>query len=310
MLTRRKFLQKSLFVAGIAPFTQSLANKMVGSGEVVKISILHTNDVHSHVDPFPDNHKRYAGKGGAQNRYNMIQKHRKENPNTLLFDCGDIFQGTPYFNLYGGELELKLMSKMGYDAATMGNHDFDNGMDGFLSVKKHANFPFVCSNYDFSETILNNHTLPYKIFKKEGVKIGVFGLGIELDGLVGKKLFGKTVYKNPIMVANEITTILRHEQQCDVVICLSHLGYSYDSEKVSDLKLAKATSGIDLILGGHTHTFMENAEVVRNSKGKEVLVNQVGWAGINLGKVDLFVSKLTKKRLNLSQVQKGFMEVN
>lgn len=309
MLTRRQFLQRSLIAAGVAPLTHSVVGDMLKSGEAVKISILHTNDVHSHIDPFPDNHKRYPGKGGVQNRYTIIQKHRKENKNTLLFDCGDIFQGTPYFNLYDGELELKLMSKMGYDAATMGNHDFDNGMDGFLAVKKHANFPFICSNYDFSDTILHNQTLPFKIFKKEGVKIGVFGLGIELDGLVDKKLFGKTVYKNPVKVANEYATLLRHEHGCDLVICLSHLGYNYDSEKVSDVQLAKRTSGIDLILGGHTHTFMERAEITSNSKGKEVLINQVGWAGIHLGKVDFYFSLLSKKRLNLIETNKGFIEI-
>lgn len=309
MWTRRKFLQRSLIAAGVAPLTKSVIEDMVLSDEVIKISILHTNDVHSHIDPFPQSHKRYPGKGGVQNRYNIIQKHRQENPNTLLFDCGDIFQGTPYFNLYGGELELKLMSKMGYDAATMGNHDFDNGMDGFLAVKKYANFPFICSNYDFSNTPLEGKTLPFKIFKKQGIKIGVFGLGIELNGLVDKKLFGKTVYNNPIDTANEITTILRQVHQCDLVICLSHLGYKYDGLKVSDMKLAKATSGIDLILGGHTHTFLEKAERVSNSKGHEVLVNQVGWAGINLGKVDFFMRKSTKKRLNLNETDKGFIQI-
>ncbi len=309
MLTRRKFLQKSLFAAGIAPLTNSLVNEMVKSGEVIKISILHTNDVHSHIDPFPNNHKRYPGKGGVQNRFNLIQQHRKENPNTLLFDCGDIFQGTPYFNLYGGELELKLMSKMGYDAATMGNHDFDNGMDGFLAVKKHARFPFICSNYDFSDTILKNHTLPFKVFNQSGIKIGVFGIGIELDGLVDKKLFGKTIYNDPIITANKITTKLRHELHCDLVICLSHLGHKYDNNKISDIELAKSTSGIDLILGGHTHTFLEKALKIKNKEQKEVLINQVGWAGINLGKVDFFISKLTKKRLNSKHLEKGFIEI-
>lgn len=309
MWTRRKFLQRSLIAAGVAPLTKSVIEDMVLSDEVVKISILHTNDVHSHIDPFPQSHKRYPGKGGVQNRYNVIQKHRQENPNTLLFDCGDIFQGTPYFNLYGGELELKLMSKMGYDAATMGNHDFDNGMDGFLAVKRHANFPFICSNYDFSNTPLEGKTLPFKIFKKQGIKIGVFGLGIELNGLVDKKLYGKTVYNNPIDTANEVTTILRQKHHCDLVVCLSHLGYKYDGLKVSDMKLAKATSGIDLILGGHTHTFLEKAERVSNSKGHEVLVNQVGWAGINLGKVDFFMRKSTKKRLNLTETNKGFIQI-
>ena len=257
MLNRREFLQKALFSAGLLSVSDVFAEGMVARNEAIKISILHTNDVHSHIEPFPITHKRYAGKGGVQNRFNLIQEVRKENENTLLFDCGDIFQGTPYFNKYGGELELKLMSKMGYDASTLGNHDFDNGMNGFLAVKKQANFPFICSNYDFNDTILKNKTLPFKIFNKGGIKVGVFGLGIQLDGLVDKKLYGNTKYLDPIKIANEYSALLRKTHKCDLVICLSHLGYFYDENKVSDSVLATKTSGIDLILGGHTHTFLE-----------------------------------------------------
>ena len=309
MLNRREFLQRTLFSAGLLSASEVFAEGMVARNEAIKISILHTNDVHSHIEPFPANHKRYAGKGGVQNRFNLINKVRKENKNTLLFDCGDIFQGTPYFNKYGGELELKLMSQMGYDASTLGNHDFDNGMNGFMAVKKHAKFPFICSNYDFEDTILKNQTLPFKIFNKGGIKVGVFGVGIELEGLVDKKLYGNTKYLDPIKKANEYSEILRKEHQCDLVICLSHLGFSYDENKVSDSVLATQTSGIDLILGGHTHTFLEKAKEFTNLAGEKVLVNQVGWAGVNLGRVDYFFTKGKKKRLNIQSDSASYLEI-
>lgn len=309
MSTRRDFLQQSLIAAGVLATTNSFAESMVEKGRMTKLTILHTNDVHSHVEPFPTNHKRYAGKGGVQNRFNLIQKLRKENSNTLLFDCGDIFQGTPYFNEFGGELELKLMSQMGYDASTMGNHDFDNGMDGFLEVKPNANFPFICSNYDFSNTILKNHTIPFKVFEKSGIKIGIFGLGIKLDGLVDKKLYGDTVYQDPIKKAEEMVSILKKNHSCDLIVCLSHLGFSYQEKKVSDSTLATSTSGIDLILGGHTHTFLETAKEFKNKDGKKVLVNQVGWAGINLGKIDFYFQKESNKRVNLTYSGVSYLQI-
>ena len=309
MSSRREFLQKSLVLAGVLPLTESYANSMVKKDEMIKITILHTNDMHSHIEPFAKNHKRYAGKGGMQNRFNLINKVRKESPNTLLFDCGDIFQGTPYFNKFGGELELKLMSKMGYDAATMGNHDFDNGLNGFLKVQKNAKFPFICSNYDFSDTILKDKTIPFKIFHKSGLKIGVFGLGIKLEGLVDKKLYGATVYQDPIISAQKYADVLKEKHKCDLVVCLSHLGYNYEEKKVSDRVLATQTSGIDLILGGHTHTFLKNAEKIKNKKGKFVLVNQVGWAGVNLGKVNFYFNKTSKKRINLHSKNASYLEI-
>lgn len=309
MATRRDFIQQSLIAAGVLATTNTFADSMVAKGRMTKLTILHTNDVHSHIEPFSDNHKRYAGKGGVQNRFNLIQKLRRENSNTLLFDCGDIFQGTPYFNEFGGELELKLMSQMGYDASTMGNHDFDNGMDGFLEVKPNANFPFICSNYDFSDTILKNHTIPFKIFEKSGIKIGVFGLGIKLEGLVDKKLYGNTIYQDPIKKAKEMVVLLKKSHSCDLIICLSHLGFSYQEKKVSDSDLAVSTSGIDLILGGHTHTFLEKAVELKNKEGKKVLVNQVGWAGVNLGKIDFYFQKESKKRVNLLSSGASYLQI-
>ena len=309
MSSRRDFLQKALVAGGLLTVNESFANNLVRKKEIIKITILHTNDVHSHIESFPENHRRYPGQGGVAKRFSLIQKLRKENPNTLLLDSGDIFQGTPYFNMYGGELELKLMSKMGYDASTMGNHDFDNGMDGFLKVKHHANFPFICSNYDFSDTILKDKTIPFKIFYKNGIKIGVFGIGIELDGLVDKKLYGNTKYLNPIEKTNEFAKILKEKHGCDLIICLSHLGYKYENKKISDSILATHTKNVDLILGGHTHTFLKQAVEFKNSEGKKVLVNQVGWAGICLGKIDFYFNKGNKKEIKVTKKNEDYIKV-
>jgi 5'-nucleotidase len=228
--------------------------------------------------------------GGVSRRASLIETIRKENPNVLLLDAGDVFQGTPYFNYFGGELEFKLMSMMKYDLCTMGNHDFDNGIDGFYSQLHNASFDFVSANYDFKNTVLNTIVKPYKIFNKNGIKIGVFGLGIDFEGLVDKKNYKETVYLNPIEISQEMTRILKQEQKCDLIICLSHLGYEYKKEenKISDLKLAALTKDIDLIIGGHTHTFLDKPTIVKNLDGKDVLVNQVGCYGINLGRIDFY----------------------
>jgi len=192
--------------------------------------------------------------------------------------------------MFNGELEMKLMSEMGYDAATMGNHDFDIGLEGFKKAKRHAKFPFLCANYDFSETILNGETKRYEIFQKGDLKIGVFGIGIELNGLVTENNYGKTKYLDPILTANSVAKELK-QKGCDLIICLSHLGYNYpDSTRISDRKLAQNTSNIDIILGGHTHTFLEKPTIEKNKKGKNVLINQVGYAGLYLGKIDIDIS--------------------
>lgn len=285
-MKRRHFIQQTAAAStliGLGGFgLQSFSNSSK------KITILHTNDVHSHIDPFGTEDGRNANKGGVSRRYTLIESIRKENPNTLLFDAGDIFQGTPYFNYYGGELEFKLMSMLKYDAATIGNHDFDNGIDGLYAQLPHAKFEFISANYDFSKTVMDSHVKPYKIFLIDGIKIGVFGLGIKLDGLVNKNMYKETVYLDPIETTQEMTRILKENEQCDLIVCLSHLGYEYNSEKVSDLKLAKATKNIDLFIGGHTHTFLPKPTIVKNSDDKDVLVNQVGCYGINLGRIDFY----------------------
>ncbi|MBC6112305.1 bifunctional metallophosphatase/5'-nucleotidase [Pedobacter fastidiosus] len=288
-INRRKFIK----AGGIATTMLMVGNPfdVFAKGEIKKLTILHTNDVHSRIEPFPMDGGKMQGLGGVAKRSTLIKKVRLEEENVLLLDAGDIFQGTPYFNLYGGEVEIKLMSQMGYDAATLGNHDFDNGIEGFYKQLPNANFPILISNYDLSNTIMNKSTLPYKIFKKGGLKIGVFGIGIDLAGLVEKKNYGETIYQDPIQKSNEIAERLKHDLKCDLVICLSHLGYSYRENKVSDKVLAKQTKNIDLIIGGHTHTFMAEPEDILNLDGKITTINQVGWAGINLGRIDYYFEK-------------------
>lgn len=288
---RRDFLKYFLGSGAALTSLTGRSHPYLNQEETVSLTILHTNDTHSHIDPFPADHPRYPGKGGVRKRKTIIDQIRAEEENLLLLDAGDIFQGTPYFNVYKGELEFKVMSKIKYDAATMGNHDFDIGLDGFLNAYPLANFPFVCSNYDFSDTPLQSKTSPFQIIRKGPLKIGIIGLGVELEGLVSKKLYGNTIYNDPIKVAQETADLLKNELKCNMVIVLSHLGYSYKSKKVSDKILALETSKIDLIIGGHTHTFLEAPELHKNKEGKPVLINQVGWAGINIGRIDFSLFK-------------------
>lgn len=290
-MKRRDFIKNtaaSSALLGIAGFSLSSFT----SSDLKHITILHTNDVHSYIDPFPADHPRNANMGGVARRAALIESIRKENKNVLLLDAGDIFQGTPYFNYYGGELEFKLMSMMKYDVSTLGNHDFDNGIDGLYSQLPNAKFEFVSANYDFKNTVLDSHVKPYTIKHVDGIKVGIFGLGIELDGLVDKKNYKETVYNNPIEVATDLARILKTEQKCDLVICLSHLGFKYKDEpnKPSDIILAQKTKNIDLIIGGHTHTFLDKPVIEKNLEGKEVLINQVGCYGLNLGRIDFYLT--------------------
>jgi 5'-nucleotidase len=287
-MKRREFIEKTTASAALISLGLSMSSF---KSNIKHITILHTNDVHSHIDPFPIDDPRNPNMGGVARRASLIESIRQENPNVLLLDAGDIFQGTPYFNYYGGELEFKLMSMMKYDLSTIGNHDFDNGVDGLAAQMPHATFEFISANYDFKNTAMDGFVKPFKIFNKDGIKIGVFGLGIELQGLVDKKLSKETVYNNPLESAQDMIRILKKENKCDLIICLSHLGYKYsraDINKISDLKLAELTQDIDLIIGGHTHTFLDKPTIVKNLEGKEVVVNQVGCYGINLGRIDFY----------------------
>ena len=298
-MKRRNFIQQS--TAATAFLTLGgLSLQSFAKNSTKHITILHTNDTHSHIEPFPSDHYKTPNQGGVARRATLIENIRKENPNTLLLDAGDIFQGTPFFNFYGGELEFKLMSMLKYDAATIGNHDFDNGIDGLFAQLPNAKFDFLSANYDFKNTSLENAIEPYKVFVKDGIKIGIFGLGIKLEGLVDPRMFKETKYIDPVEIAQDMSRVLKEEKQCDLVICLSHLGYYYKSnpEKISDLVLASKTKDIDLIIGGHTHTFLPKPTITKNSVGENVLVNQVGCYGLNVGRIDFYfdsdASKISK----------------
>ena len=287
-MNRRKFLVNtsatSAFV-GLGGLTLNSCH----TDKTKQITILHTNDVHSHIDPFPKSHSEYPNFGGVSRRATLVEKIRKENPNTLLFDAGDIFQGTPYFNFYGGELEFKLMSMLRYDAVTIGNHDFDNGLEGLYAQLPHAKFELLSANYDFGDTVMHGHTKPYQTYTVDDIKIGVYGLGIKLQGLVTKKLYKETLYIDPYEIAQDTERKLKEEEGCQLIICLSHLGYDYNhKQKPNDLGLAAHTQHTDLIIGGHTHTFLDKPTVVKNRKEREILVNQVGCFGIYLGRIDFY----------------------
>ncbi len=299
MLNRRKFLQQSALTAGAL-----LVSRYAEASDVStqRLTILHTNDVHSRLEPFPMDGGRNQGLGGVAARAKLITDIRSKEDQVLLLDAGDIFQGTPFFNLYKGEPEIKAMTKMGYDACTIGNHDFDAGLENLVTQLNHASFPVIISNYDFTNTPMEGKYVPYKVFKKGKLKIGITGVGIEMKGLVADNLAGNTKYLNPIERLNETADLLRKQKDCDMVICLSHLGYQYKDEpnKVSDLILAKETAGVDLIIGGHTHTFMNEPLIVKNKMGSDVIINQVGFGGINLGRLDFEFMPGKKKNFSKS----------
>ena len=301
-MKRRHFLKKIKFSSIYGLTLPYFINDDYFDNGLKKITILHTNDVHSHIDPFPKNDPLNPSGGGVIARANLINLVKKDNPHTLVLDAGDVFQGTPYFNFFGGELELKLMSKMGYNASTLGNHEFDNGMEKLSKVLKHANFSFLNSNYTLKNTPLENKIKSHEIFNINGIKIGVFGLGIELEGLVEKKLYKGIKYLNPIEISKDISNDLKYNHNCDLIICLSHLGFSYSKDKniMCDLILAKQTKNIDLIIGGHTHTFLDEPVKVKNLENKDVIVNQVGCFGINLGKIDFYFSENNKYQEGMS----------
>lgn len=299
MQSRRKFLQQAALATGAVITSSNLFAEANEMNDVTKLTILHTNDVHSRLEPFPMDGGRNQGLGGVAARAELIKKIRTEQENVLLLDAGDIFQGTPYFNMYKGEPEMKAMAAMNYDAATMGNHDFDAGLENFVTQLGHANFPLLLCNYDFTNTPMEFKYEPYKIFKKGKLKIGITGVGIEMKGLVPDNLFGNTQYLDPVENVNKVAAQLKRDKGCDMVICLSHLGYKYKEEerKIDDINLAKETENIDLIIGGHTHTFLDAPVLAKNKIGSDVIINQVGWAGIILGRLDFEFSKQKKRNL-------------
>lgn len=253
-----------------------------------KIVVLHTNDSHSRIEALPETDMRNPGLGGVVARASIIDSIRQVDKNVLLFDVGDFVQGTPYFNLFHGRVEAQAISIMKYDAITIGNHEFDYGLDTLKMIIDKTHAPFVCSNYDFSETVIGNTIKPYLILKKDNVKIGIIGLGANPEGLVQKDKYEGMKYYLPVVSANNYAKKLKEKEKCDLIICLSHCGYH------NDVKLAQETRYIDLILGGHSHTFMQKPELYKNLDGKNVMIFQNGKDAAYLGVVEIELDKLKK----------------
>ncbi|MPM21572.1 Trifunctional nucleotide phosphoesterase protein YfkN [bioreactor metagenome] len=289
MSSRRDFI-KTMLAAGATLAVPGFAKGSVG-GKTKRIVILQTNDSHSQIDPLPESHHRFPGQGGFAARAALINKIRGEGFPVLLFDSGDIFQGTPYYNMYGGEVEMKLMSEMNYDAATIGNHEFDKGLDGLADAMEFATFPFISSNYVFKHPRLSKAVKKYKIFSFGKIKVGVFGLGVYPYGLINSLTFGDTEYTDPVLAAAEMAHKLKKEEKCSMVVCLSHLGYKADdSGHVADFELAKQSKNIDLILGGHSHTLLSKPVSVYNSDNEQVIITQNAYAGVRMSRIDCYFS--------------------
>ncbi len=296
LVMNRRFFIRNMAAGAAGLSLGTLPFDLLANEDFTTITILHTNDIHSHIEPFTGTDERYANKGGMARISQLAKAEKALNPNTLLLDAGDMFQGTPYFNYFKGELMLKVMSAAGYDLGTIGNHEYDNGLQGIYDPLPNAKFPLITSNYDFSNTILAGKFERYRIFRKQGIKIGVYALGIELDGLVERDNYGDTIYNDPIAVALEMENFLKNDEDCDLVICLSHLGLRYRGGKVSDVVIAAETSMTDLVIGGHTHTYLEEPLVEKNKVGNPVIVNQAWWGGLVVGKIDFVFNRNSKNK--------------
>lgn len=256
-----------------------------------EIYLFHTNDMHSRIEPFPENYQDtlLAGKAGMVRRATFISQQREIHPDLLLFDCGDFSQGTPYYNIYKGEVEISMMNEMRYDAGTIGNHEFDFGLENMARLFRLAEFPIVCANYDVRGTVLEGLVKEYVVLHRDGIKIGVFGLGAQLEGLVAKASYGDVKFEDPVSEAQWIADLLKMQEKCDLVICLSHLGWK--GEPYSDVELIENTCNIDVVLGGHSHSYFEKPEYYKNLDGVEVPLQQMGKHAAFIGKMVLTLQK-------------------
>jgi len=256
----------------------------------IKLVILHTNDTHSQVEPTDKSSLATSDMGGYARRLGVINQIRKAEENVILVDAGDFSQGTPYFNFYNGRVEIDAMNRMKYDAGTLGNHEFDNGIDTLAVVLKRAKFQEVSCNYDVTNTPLNGILKPYTILIRNGVKIGILGLGVNPESLIFQKNYRGLIYSNPLAKANEISTYLKEKEKCEVIICLSHLGANKSETEPNDWDIAHKTHFIDVIVGGHSHSLITDT-IEKNADGKPVVIAQMGKSGLYLGRIDLQLEK-------------------
>ncbi len=264
----------------------------VGAYAQKHLEVLHTNDTHSCIMPLNPNlaDTAVAGRGGFLRRVAMIKEERAKNPDLLLIDSGDFSQGSPFYTMFKGDVEVGLMNLMGYDAVTIGNHEFDFGLENMARIFKMAKFPVVCANYDFTGTCVEGLVKPYVIIKRNGLKIGLFGLSPQLEGLVDLSKCKGVTYLDPVEVGNRVAAKLKHDKKCDVVICVSHLGWLRPDE-MGDQKLLASSKDIDLVLGGHSHSYFKDLRYVNNADGKAVPVDQNGKNAMYVGKLTLSFDK-------------------
>jgi len=256
----------------------------------IKLVILHTNDTHSQVEPTDKSSLKTSDMGGYARRMGLISRIRKQEKNILLVDAGDYSQGTPYFNFFNGRIEIEAMNRMKYDAGTLGNHEFDNGIDTLAVVLKNAAFPMISSNYNLEKTNLFQLVKPYVVLVKAGMRIGIMALDVNPESLIFEKNYRGLIYLDPVQKANEVSALLKKREKCDLIICLSHLGSDSAKQEVNDFEIARKTRYIDVIIGGHSHSLIMNSEV-KNVIGKQVVVAQMGKSGMYLGRVDLELEK-------------------
>jgi 5'-nucleotidase len=303
MTTRRNFLGASIAAGLSLTFPRGLRSLYPPASAAIwapllepkkgetLITVLHTNDTHSQIDPILENDQKYAGKGGVARRATLVKRVRKENPNTLMIDAGDVLQGTPYFNFYKGEVEYKAMSLIGYDAGTIGNHEFDNGVASLAKAMTFANFDIVSTNYDVRGSALESKVKSHLVKEVGGLRIGLFGLGISPTGLITPDNFKPLQYLDPVRSARDVTKLLREQEHCTLVLGMSHLGYyaTPQRDEIGDSQVAAQVEGIDFIASGHTHTFMEKPVLQKNPAGKDTIIFQVGRSGIFVGRIDFTV---------------------
>lgn len=256
----------------------------------MKLVILHTNDTHSQIEPTEKSTLRTSDMGGYARRMGVINQIREKEQNVILVDAGDFSQGTPYFNFFNGRVEIEGMNRMKYDAGTLGNHEFDNGMDTLALILRNAKFPEVNSNYQVENTPLKGIIKPYIVLIKNGLRIGIMGLGVNPKSLIFKKNYHGLKYTDPVLKANEVSTLLKKKEKCDVIICLSHLGADSTKMEVNDFEIAHKTRFIDVIIGGHSHSLINNT-TEKNADGKQTVIAQVGKSGFFLGRIDLELEK-------------------
>ena len=260
------------------------------SADKVKLVILHTNDTHSQVEPSEKSSLATSDMGGYARRMGVIEKIRSKENNVLLFDAGDYWQGTPYFNFFNGRIEIDALNRMKYDATTLGNHEFDNGTDTLAAVIQNLNNPLISSNYDVTNSVIRDFVKPWIVIKKAGLKIGVMALNVNPESLILESNIRDVNYIDPVAKAQEISEYLKNKEKCDLIICLSHLGSDKDSKSVNDFEIARKTKFIDVIIGGHSHTMLENAKT-KNAAGRDVIIAQMAKSGFYLGRIDLLLTK-------------------